>query len=130
MPQGGVVTTFSVATSDTWKDKNTGEFKEQTEWHRVVLYQRLAELAGEYLEKGSKVYLEGRLKNRKWQDQHGIERYITEIVASDFQKLSGQQGSENLSKNAKKDIASEAYSKKVERKSSSTDFDQDDDIPF
>ncbi|MDP4530039.1 single-stranded DNA-binding protein [Alkalimonas delamerensis] len=87
MPQGGAVANLSVATSESWKDKNTGEMKEQTEWHRVVIYQRLAEIAGEYLRKGSKVYLEGKLKTRKWTDKDNIERYTTEIVANEMQML-------------------------------------------
>ena len=84
---GSAVTNLSVATSETWKDKQTGEKKEQTEWHRVVMFARLAEIAGEYLRKGSKVYIEGRLQTRKWQDRDGQDRYTTEIVANDLQML-------------------------------------------
>jgi len=91
MPQGGAVANLSIATSETYKDKATGQPKEVTEWHRVVIYQRLAEIAGEYLRKGSKVYIEGKLKTRKWQDQQGVERYTTEIVANELQMLDGQQ---------------------------------------
>lgn len=87
MPNGNAVANFTVATSETWKDKNTGEKKEQTEWHRVTIYRRLAEIAGEYLRKGSKVYLEGRLQTRKWQDQSGQDRYTTEVVANEMQML-------------------------------------------
>lgn len=90
MPQGGAVANLTVATSESWTDKATNERKEQTEWHRVVIYQRLAEIAGEYLRKGSKVYLEGRLKTRKWQDQQGVERYTTEIIANELQMLDGR----------------------------------------
>lgn len=90
MPQGGAVANLSIATSETYKDKATGQPKEVTEWHRVVIYQRLAEIAGEYLRKGSKVYIEGKLKTRKWQDQQGVERYTTEIVANELQMLDGQ----------------------------------------
>lgn len=90
MPQGGAVANLNLATSESWTDKATNERKEQTEWHRVVLYQRLAEIAGEYLRKGSKVYVEGRLKTRKWQDQQGVERYTTEIIANDLQMLDGR----------------------------------------
>lgn len=99
MPQGGAVANITVATSESWTDKATNERKEQTEWHRVVIYQRLAEIAGEYLRKGSKVYIEGRLKTRKWQDQQGVERYTTEIVANDLQMLDGRgdnQGQGNM----------------------------------
>lgn len=87
MPNGGAVANFTVATSETWKDKQTGEQKEKTEWHRIVMYQRLAEIAGEYLKKGSKVYLEGRLQTRKWQNQQGQDQYTTEIIANDMQML-------------------------------------------
>ncbi|QOL26068.1 single-stranded DNA-binding protein [Thalassotalea sp. LPB0316] len=87
MPNGGAVANFTVATSETWKDKQTGEQKEKTEWHRIVIYQRLAEIAGEYLKKGSKVYLEGRLQTRKWQNQQGQDQYTTEIVVNDMQML-------------------------------------------
>ncbi len=87
MPNGGAVTNITVATSETWKDKNTGEQQEKTEWHRVVMFRRLAEIAGEYLKKGSKVYLEGKLQTRKWQDQQGNDRYTTEIVADNMQML-------------------------------------------
>lgn len=99
MPQGGAVANLSIATTETYKDKATGQPKEVTEWHRVVIYQRLAEIAGEYLRKGSKVYIEGKLKTRKWQDQQGIERYTTEIVANELQMLdgnpAGQQGGQS-----------------------------------
>jgi single-strand DNA-binding protein len=87
MPNGGAVANFTVATSETWKDKQTGEQKEKTEWHRIVIYQRLAEIAGEYLKKGSKVYLEGRLQTRKWQNQQGQDQYTTEIIVNDMQML-------------------------------------------
>lgn len=90
MPQGGAVASITVATSESWIDKQTNEKKEQTEWHRVVVYQRLAEIAGEYLRKGSKVYIEGRLRTRKWQDQQGVERYTTEIVAGEINMLDGR----------------------------------------
>ena len=94
MPNGSAVANFTVATSETWKDKQTGEQKEKTEWHRIVIYQRLAEIAGEYLKKGSKVYLEGRLQTRKWQNQQGQDQYTTEIVANEMQMLDsrGQGG--------------------------------------
>ncbi|WP_445766765.1 single-stranded DNA-binding protein [Rheinheimera sp.] len=90
MPQGGAVANMTIATSESWIDKATNERKEQTEWHRVVIYQRLAEIAGEYLRKGSKVYIEGKLKTRKWTDKDGIERYTTEIVANELQMLDGR----------------------------------------
>jgi single-strand DNA-binding protein len=87
MPNGGAVTNVTLATSETWKDKNTGEQQERTEWHRVVFFNRLAEIAGEYLNKGSKVYIEGSLRTRKWQGQDGQDRYTTEIVANEMQML-------------------------------------------
>ena len=100
MPNGGAVANITVATSDTWKDKQTGEQKEKTEWHRVVMFGKLAEIAGEYLKKGSKVYLEGSLQTRKWTNQQGQDQYTTEIVLQGFNgvmqmldsKPSGQQG--------------------------------------
>ena len=87
MPNGNAVTTLSLATSESWKDKQTGEKQERTEWHRVVCFNRLGEIAGEYVRKGSRIYVEGSLRTRKWQDQQGQDRYTTEIVASDIQLL-------------------------------------------
>lgn len=87
MPSGGAVTNINVATSEQWKDKQTGQPQERTEWHRVVFFNRLAEIAGEYLRKGSKVYVEGSLRTRKWQGQDGQDRYTTEIVANEMQML-------------------------------------------
>jgi single-strand DNA-binding protein len=86
------VCNLSVATSEQWRDKQTGEQRENTEWHRVVLFARLGEIAGEYLRKGSKVYIEGRLQTRKWQDQNGQDKYTTEIVANEMQMLDGRGG--------------------------------------
>lgn len=92
MPNGGAVCNISVATSESWKDKNTGEMQERTEWHRIVMFRRLAEITGEYLKKGSKVYIEGRLQTRKWQDQQGQDRYTTEILADNMQMLDSRGG--------------------------------------
>ncbi|ODS23303.1 single-stranded DNA-binding protein [Candidatus Endobugula sertula] len=92
MPSGGAVTNISVATSESWKDKQTGQPQERTEWHRIVFFNRLAEIAGEYLKKGSQVYIEGSLRTRKWQDQSGQDRYTTEIVANEMQMLGSRQG--------------------------------------
>lgn len=94
LPGGGGVTNISIATSETWKDKQTGQQQERTEWHRVVFFNRLAEIAAEYLRKGSKVYVEGSLRTRKWQDQSGNDRYSTEIIANEMQMLDshGQTG--------------------------------------
>ena len=93
MPNGNAVANVSLATSESWKDKNTGETQERTEWHRVVFFRRLAEIVGEYLKKGSKVYVEGRLQTRKWQDNNGQDRYTTEIVADQMQMLDSRGGS-------------------------------------
>lgn len=90
-PSGAAITNISVATSEVWKDKETGQPQERTEWHRIVFFNRLAEIAGEYLQKGSKVYVEGSLRTRKWQDQQGQDRYTTEIVASEMQMLDSRQ---------------------------------------
>ena len=87
LPSGGSVTNISVATSESWKDKQTGEKQERTEWHRIVFFNRLADISAEYLRKGSKVYIEGSLRTRKWQDNSGQDRYTTEIVASEMQML-------------------------------------------
>ncbi|MEH6912209.1 MAG: single-stranded DNA-binding protein [Oceanicoccus sp.] len=92
MPNGNAVTNITVATSESWKDKQTGQQQERTEWHRVVFFNRLAEIAGQYLSKGSKVYLEGSLRTRKWQDQGGQDRYTTEIVANEMQMLDSRGG--------------------------------------
>lgn len=89
---GDAICNIRLATTDSWKDKNTGEKREMTEWHRVVFYRRLAEIAGQYLKKGSSVYIEGRIKTRKWQDKDGQDRYTTEIEALEMQMLGGRQG--------------------------------------
>ena len=91
-PQGVHIANLSVATSESWQDKNTGERKEVTEWHRIVMYRRLAEVAGQYLQKGSKVYIEGRIKTRKWQDNTGQDRYTTEIQADRLEMLDSKGG--------------------------------------
>ena len=93
MPSGSAVTNLTVATNESWKDKQTGEQKERTEWHRVAMFNRLAEIAAEYLRKGSQVYIEGKLRTRKWQDKSGQDRYTTEIIADEMQMLGGRGGS-------------------------------------
>jgi len=90
---GNAIANVRIATTDSWKDKNTGEPQERTEWHRVVFFGRLAEIVSQYLHKGSQIYVEGRLQTRKWQGQDGQDRYTTEVVASDMQMLGGRQGS-------------------------------------
>lgn len=93
-PSGGAICNVSIATTRNWKDKASGEKREETEWHRVVFYDRLAEIAGEYLKKGRPVYVEGRLKTRKWQDKEGQERFTTEIIAEEMQLLGSRDGGE------------------------------------
>ena len=92
MPNGNAVANITLATSESWKDKTSGEQQEKTEWHRVVMFRRLGEIAGEYLKKGSQVYIEGKLQTRKWQDNSGNDRYTTEIVAREMQMLGGRAG--------------------------------------
>lgn len=92
LPSGAAATSLSVATSESWKDKQTGEKQERTEWHRVSCFNRLGEIAGEYIRKGSKIYVEGSLRTRKWQDQQGQDRYTTEIIASNIQMLDSKAG--------------------------------------
>ena len=92
MPSGSAVTNLSVATSESWKDKQTGEQKDRAEWHKVAMFNRLAEIAAEYLRKGSQVYIEGKLRTRKWQDRDGNDRYTTEIIADEMQMLGGRGG--------------------------------------
>lgn len=92
LPDGGAVANLTLATSSNWKDKNTGEKREETEWHRIVIYGRLAEIAGEYCKKGRSIYIEGRLKTRKWQDQSGVDKYTTEIIADQMQLLGSRDG--------------------------------------
>jgi single-strand DNA-binding protein len=95
MPSGGAVTNISVATSESWKDKQTGQQQDRVEWHRIVFFNKLAEIAGEYLKKGSQVYVEGSLRTRKWQDQSGQDRFTTEIVGKEMQMLGSKGSQEN-----------------------------------
>ena len=133
---GAAITNISIATSETWKDKQTGQPQERTEWHRVVFFNRLAEIAGEYLKKGSKVYVEGGLRTRKWQDKEGQDRYTTEIVGNEMQMLDSRgssqddryQSSENYSQSAPR---SAPASRPAESSAPPGDFGNfDDDIPF
>lgn len=125
-PNGGAIANISVATSESWKDKNTGEQVDKTEWHRVVFFRRLAEIAGEYLKKGSKVYIEGKLQTRKWQDKNGQDRYTTEIVANEMQMLDSRGGSANFSQ-AEPAAASNKGGAPAD---APPPADFDDDIPF
>ncbi len=131
---GGAVANLALATTDTWRDKQTGDRQERTEWHRVVMFGRLGEIAGEYLKKGAKVYIEGRLQTRKWQDQQGGDRYTTEIVANDMQMLDGRGGgTEAFDESGKGPRAERTTSEpgpSASRSDDSTADDFDDDIPF
>lgn len=133
MPSGDAMANLNLATTDTWKDKN-GEKQEKTEWHRVVMFGKQAEIAGEYLKKGSQVYIEGRLQTRKWTDKEGHERYTTEIVADRMQMLGSRSGgSERMAQPADDDAprAAAAPPKKPADGGKGGNFDDlDDDIPF
>ena len=128
-PNGGAIANISLATTESWKDKNTGEQVDKTEWHRIVFFRRLAEIAGEYLKKGSKVYIEGKLQTRKWQDQNGQDRYTTEIVANEMQMLDSRGGgSSEFSQAAAPAAAASASGGGASADAPPMDFD--DDIPF
>ena len=127
---GAAIANVSIATTESWKDKNSGENTEKTEWHRVVFFGRLAEIVGEYLKKGSQVYVEGRIQTRKWQDQSGNDRYTTEIVANDMQMLGGRGSGSDSYDNAG---PSEAAAPAAGAPAAGTPLptkDFDDDIPF
>lgn len=133
MPNGNAVTTLSLATSETWKDKQTGDKQERTEWHRVVCFNKLGEIAGEYVRKGSKLYVEGSLRTRKWQDPQGQDKYTTEIVASDIQMLDskGGAGSHSETPSATHHQQGSATKPETATQSPQNAFDDlDDDIPF
>jgi single-strand DNA-binding protein len=135
MPSGGAVTNLSIATSESWKDKNTGDQQERTEWHRVVFFNRLAEIAGEYVKKGSKLYVEGSLRTRKWQGQDGQDRYTTEIVASEMQMLDsrgGQQagGMGDYSQQSAPQPQQQAPQQQAPQQQAPTASFGDDEIPF
>lgn len=128
MPSGGAVTNVSVATSESWKDKNTGQQQDRTEWHRVVFFNRLAEISGEYLKKGSKVYIEGSLRTRSW-EKDGITRYSTEIVANEMQMLDGKNDGGNSS-SYNQSANDNSYQQPSNANAQQTTPDFDDDIPF
>ncbi len=141
MPSGGAVANLTVATSESWKDKQTGQQTEKTEWHRVVMFNRLGEIAGEYLKKGSKVYLEGKLQTRKWQDKDGQDRYTTEIVANEMQMLDSRGGGASDFGGAPQQGGQQQYQSqsqpqqqapaKAATAQNNSGFDDfDDDIPF
>ncbi len=127
MPSGSAVTTISLATNDVWKDKTTGENQERTEWHRIVFFNRLAEIAGEYLRKGSRAYVEGSLRTRKWQDKSGQDRYTTEIVANEMQILDGKNFTQA---NESQATSSNRPAAETHETPAHTTPAFDDDIPF
>lgn len=139
MPSGDAITNITMATTDSWKDKN-GEKQEKTEWHRVAFFGKLAEIAGEYLKKGSQVYVEGRLQTRKWQDKEGQDRYTTEIVADRMQMLGSRSGGGNYevqdkapageSRESSGGYSSGGHSSKPPAKKGGDFADFEDDIPF
>ncbi len=132
MPSGTTVANLRVATSESWRDKQTGEQQERTEWHRVALFGRLAEIAGEYLRKGSQVYIEGSLRTRKWQDKQGNERYSTEIIGNELQRRGGRGGAGGggaaAGSGTGTGAATPTYAEETSGGSRSEEFD--DDIPF
>ncbi len=139
LPNGNAVTTLSIATSESWKDKQTGEKQERTEWHRVVCFNRLGEIAGEYVRKGSKLYVEGSLRTRKWQDQQGQDRYTTEIIAADIQMLDSRgqggsysnEGDQSAPPQHHAQQASAATKPQASQNNAQEAFEElDDDIPF
>jgi single-strand DNA-binding protein len=130
LPDGKAVCNFSVATTDTWKDKASGEKKEATEWHRISAFGRLAEICGEYLKKGSQVYIEGKLKTRKWQDKEGQDRYTTEIIADAMQMLGSRSGMGGGEPRAEMREPTAAGESRPAKKPVSQFQDMDDDIPF
>lgn len=129
MPSGGAVTNCTIATSETWKDKASGQPQERTEWHRVVFFNRLAEIASEYLKKGSKVYVEGSLRTRKWQGKDGQDRYTTEIVANEMQMLDSRGGA-STGGYEEPPMPTEAPQRAEQPASKPAVDDFDDDIPF
>ncbi|MES2538136.1 MAG: single-stranded DNA-binding protein [Pseudomonadota bacterium] len=140
MPSGDAMTNIAVATTDKWKDKATGEQKEATEWHRIAFFGKLAEIAGQYLKKGSQVYVEGKLRTRKWTDKDGVEKYTTEIIADSMQMLGSRQGMgggapmgdgyENNAPAARPSQGANSGASRPASKPAPNFSDMDDDIPF
>jgi len=129
MPSGGAVTNIRLATSESWKDKNTGDQQERTEWHSIAFFGRLAEIAAEYLRKGSQVYVEGKLRTRKWQDKDGNDRWTTEVIANEMQMLGGRSGSGGSYERSTPPAREEpAQASRTGPSGGGDDFD--DDIPF
>ncbi len=128
-PNGSAMANVTIATTESWKDRQTGEKQEKTEWHRVVFFSRLAEIVGEYLKKGSQVYIEGRLQTRKWQGQDGQDRYTTEIVANDMQMLGSRSAGGGTSDWSDQQSTSNTAPGQAASTASAAD-DFDDDVPF
>ena len=136
-PNGSAVANITLATSSSWRDKQTGELQERTEWHRIAFFNRLAEIVGEYLHKGSKIYVEGSLRTRKWQDKNtGADRYTTEIIANEMQILDNRSGGGHHQSQTQSTASTTPSNKPVENSADSknaknaTDDSLDDDIPF
>ena len=130
MPSGDAMTNIAVATTDKWKDKATGEQKEATEWHRIAFFGKLAEIAGQYLKKGSQVYVEGKLRTRKWTDKDGIEKYSTEIIADSLQMLGSRQGGGSAPMDEMVSSAPKSGAPRAPAKQAPNMSEMDDDIPF
>lgn len=137
MNSGDQVATLTLATSEVWNDKNTGEKKEQTEWHRVTFWRKAAEIVGKYVTKGSKLYVEGKLQTRKWTDQQGVERYSTEVVCEDFQLMGGgngqtsqQGGGQQQQRQQQPTHSGGGQQRQQQRPQNEPPMDFDDDIPF
>ncbi|PHM52524.1 single-stranded DNA-binding protein [Xenorhabdus sp. KK7.4] len=133
IPNGGAVANITLATSETWRDKQSGEMKEKTEWHRVVIFGKLAEIAGEYLKKGSQIYIEGQLQTRKWQDQQGQDRYSTEVVVNiggTMQMLGARQESQQSPQQHPRQQQQSQGWGKPQQPQSAPPMDFDDDVPF
>jgi single-strand DNA-binding protein len=136
-PDGGAICNVSVATTSSWKDKATGERREETEWHRVVFYNRLAEVVGEYMKKGRPMYIEGRLKTRKWQNKEGVDQYTTEVIADQMQMLGGRDGADGGSMGGGAEGAPRPAARAPQAQRPAAPAagganlaDMDDDIPF
>jgi len=130
MPNGDAVCNITVATTDTWKDKDSGEKRESTEWHRIVFFRKLAEIANQYLRKGSQVYIEGALKTRKWQDKDGQDRYTTEIVADVMQMLGGKRDGEQSAPRSESAQQQPRPQRQAPQGNGGSFDDFEDDIPF
>lgn len=131
-PSGSAVTNLSIATSESWKDKQSGEMQERTEWHRIVFYNKLAEIVGQYVKKGSKIYIKGSIRTRKWQDQSGQDKYTTEIIAEDMQMLDkkGEVDFDGDSFNQRAPAPAEASSPRQDTSKGMSNPVEEDDIPF